>query len=79
MRARLDMDEDYIRLAATAAALIAAALAVADCMLHGMLTTAQHLAVTVAAFLVIRVMVGLSLRSRHTPAPATADDDTEEN
>lgn len=77
---RLDVDETYINLIATAAGLAGGALAVADCMVNGMITTSQHLGAALAAFVIIRVAVGRSLRRRPAPAPApaTPPDDTED-
>lgn len=88
---RLDVDETYISMAATAAGLAGGALAVADCMANGMITTSQHLGVALAAFVIVRLTIGRALRPTPTPSPApapspaapaaappTAPDDTED-
>lgn len=70
----LDIDEDYIRLIATAAALVIAVATVVDAMTNGMLKTAEHLAITLAAFVLWRLTLGRAVRGRRRPAPAAPDD-----
>lgn len=66
----LPLDETAARLIASAAGMVAAGLAVADAMLHGMVTTATHLGLAVSAMVAVRWVVVSGLMPRRPAAPA---------